>query len=101
MSDYSTGVLFKKEMLNEINKIYKEELTTGDFIIYPLNEKWQGLFPMDMFLMEEDTISMLKRISREIPLFYFMNCEDHDWGYKIFADGESRKLYFTRWAFYK
>lgn len=90
MSEFSSGVLFLKSNLEDVKKNFKEQIEKGDYILYPLNEKWHGLYPLDMFLMKEQTTNDLKSLSNKVPLLYFLNCEDHDWGYKLFANGETR-----------
>lgn len=87
MSEFSAGVLLKKDNETTVKRILKKEIIAGDYFLYPVNDTWYGLFPKDIFLMSEESVKVLKKLSKDIPVFYFLNCEDHDWGYKVFIDG--------------
>jgi len=59
-----------------------------------LNERWTAFFT------EEDGVisspNNILELSKEMPVFYFYNLEDHCWGYQIWSQGEKvSSLHFS------
>lgn len=83
MSEFTSGSL----VLN--NDIYKNTLLINPRVqnIYQLNDNWIVFLTNDTYL-DNDFPKSIIEISKEIPILYFYNFEDHCWGFRIVINGE-------------
>lgn len=90
MSEISSGVMARHNKKEEL-EAYIEELNIEDNIgfIYSINDAWVSLFLADEYLMDGDSIDILRKISMTMPLLYLYNSDDYGWGLKIFNEGKS------------
>jgi hypothetical protein len=91
MSEFTAGALFLKKDTSSIQARLQELNMTH--ILRSINEKWSAFFIPDQFLQNQETLGQLADVSKAAPILYFMNAEDHFWGYELFADGEEGAMF--------
>lgn len=85
MSNFTFGIL----MLNQNRDIFKRciEKNNLEWDLNRINERWSVLETDDQFVIEKSTFNMIVGFSKEMPFLYFLDAEDHEWGFTIFDHG--------------
>lgn len=83
MSEFTSGHL----MLASHKEII-HNLAIAGAVVKQLDEKWVGFFtPYDHYLDNQNAPDFVYKLSKDAPVLFFCNFEDHFWGYRIFSEG--------------
>lgn len=82
MSEFTSGNLIQSKYRDVIEKYRVDGIKISD-----LNSEWTVFLTEDVYIEDQVPIYIIN-ISKEIPIMYFFNYEDHGWGYRIFHNGE-------------
>ena len=85
MSEFTAGVLYLARQAAEVEKALRA--TGVRHVIEALNSKWKVALTADQFLTDDQTVGAVAHVSRVGPLLFFMNAEDHGWGYTVYHRG--------------
>ncbi|MBY0014092.1 hypothetical protein [Paenibacillus typhae] len=83
MSEFTSGSLFLKIHRDRVIMEAPKGALLKDF-----SNSWTVLLTEDNYAEELRAPEYIYSISKEVPLLYFYNYEDHFWGYRIFHMGE-------------
>ncbi|KRE92156.1 hypothetical protein ASG89_33435 [Paenibacillus sp. Soil766] len=83
MSEFTSGNLF----LNTNWEIVKQLAPSGA-LLKQLNKEWMLLLTKDNYMEDYEAPEYIYNISKQAPILYFYNFEDHFWGYRLFYGGE-------------
>lgn len=84
MSEFTSGHL----MLALHKEIIHNHVIAGA-VVKQLDEKWVSFFtPDDHYLEYQNAPEFVYKLSKDAPVLFFCNFEDHFWGYRIFSKGQ-------------
>lgn len=91
MSEFTSGLLFLNNNLDKFDKNVKE--LGLNWQAEGLNNKW--LF----ILMEDEDFAPVPHekiieLSKQFPILFFINAEDHKWGFRIYNEGLMVSTFF-------
>jgi len=87
MSEFSCGVLVKREHTEEIENGLSAMDVGVNCFFHEVNGSWTGLFLEDQWLQSASTVEIVKSLSETAPLLFFFDADEHGWGYRVFAAG--------------
>jgi len=87
MSEFSCGMLVKREHAKEIENRLSAMDVGVDCFFHEVNSSWTGLFLEDQWLQSASTLKLVKSLSETAPLLFFFDVDEHGWGYRVFAGG--------------
>ena len=97
MSEFSCGVLVKREHAEEIENGLSAMDVGVNCFFHEVNGSWTGLFLEDQWLQSASTVEIVKSLSETAPLLFFFDADEHGWGYRVFAGGSeiARRVFET------
>ena len=93
MSNFTIGIFIPNSNQNILERIIKRNRL--NWYLNEINNKWSILVTEDQFVIENSTLQKITKFSSEMPFLYFLDAEDHEWGFTIFNEGLEKVSIFV------
>ena len=93
LSNFTIGILILNENRDVFKRLIKRNNLPWD--LDQINQRWSLVETEDQFVIEEPTLKKIAEFSKELPFLYFLDAEDHEWGFTIFNDGRELATFYV------